>query len=805
MVYLEDRRWQWFFNSINGCYNQLDHNGKLIPDSIASPYEMAELCLDAMGETGYVIDLPTQLDSSYRNITGIANFTFLPTGINFPLTGSNPAMDWVCQNPAQALQQLCDQFQRRIVFQCIQDRVIIAQVGQGKTLPRGPSYSIEKRSIALKTPETCDSVGVQGDPTFYQDRFLLEPVALEYDGTYVPVNNVSYAPRGSTGKAQITEIEIQEPTIPIDHSAVFHLYLCNLQGDPERDGLNADSGGITYLTVGAQTGAQVATAFGAVIAAYPGVAALCSVTVSGNKIILTAPGLGQGFNTATKVDGNTVPGEAIFDIITQVAVDPKEPWANCPWPTFSTVQATDRLTFNQAVAHAQASVWKAYRLATVGLDGSSSLKVNGYDGQINSRQQIVLSDRQVDQITPQAASPGQQGIPQQSIVTVTVPVSGTEEGTVFALSVARAGRLNAQNFIFQYRSDIPGHSSTDVCNSLANQVNLSGLPIKATVVVVTAGQVTKIELDGADDQVSFNLATSMAGPPTVGARITTQLTQPNVPKQVGFLTTGLLDTQYIADTYRGLSKDKPSRVYGSVATASLLQDRSIVYVGDDTSDATGNTSPYLLVPVPFRTDPIHQVIIFDNYVHLSRGKEGYGFPVLALQVAVNVRDPDTNQLVAFQRIQPIPPAVTPTLTKMVLKQDVQLNVTTAYAEIGDTFPNTVTPLPPNYLKSISLLEVDPIFRADYYIQQLLTEIQLTAGEVIHYNGIIPIECDGAVQQVTWKGDTVSGCMTMASYNCEHHPLVEPYPRRRRHESLAAIEEQVQRNQRVNQFRQTIGE
>src|ERR1051326_3115921 len=108
---IQDRRWKWLaFGNIQGQYNQLDAHGKLIPWTIQSPAELARKCLDLMGEVNYRLDLPPGLDSSI----GRNQQTFLPTGVNFPLTGTNPPVNWNLP-PAQALQQLCDLFGRRIV------------------------------------------------------------------------------------------------------------------------------------------------------------------------------------------------------------------------------------------------------------------------------------------------------------------------------------------------------------------------------------------------------------------------------------------------------------------------------------------------------------------------------------------------------------------------------------------------------------------------------------------------------------------------------------------------------------------
>ena len=59
---IQDRRWRWpGLASISGSYNQLDNRGKLIPWTIRSPVELAQLCIAAMGEKGAKIILPDGL------------------------------------------------------------------------------------------------------------------------------------------------------------------------------------------------------------------------------------------------------------------------------------------------------------------------------------------------------------------------------------------------------------------------------------------------------------------------------------------------------------------------------------------------------------------------------------------------------------------------------------------------------------------------------------------------------------------------------------------------------------------------
>ena len=88
----------------------------------------------------------------------------------------------------------------------------------------------------------------------------------------------------------------------------------------------------------------------------------------------------------------------------------------------------------------------------------------------------------------------------------------------------------------------------------------------------------------------------------------------------------------------------------------------------------------------------------------------------------------------------------------------------------------------------SILEADPIARANYYLIGQSLQYLITGGQTLRYNGIEPIPCDGAVTQVTWTVGE-GGASTVASINSEHSPVVPPYPARRRAENLRPTEQQ----------------
>jgi hypothetical protein len=692
MVYLQDRRWRWQFGFIDLCVNQLDDNKKLIPGSIMSAEEIAILCLTKMGEVGYSIDLPPGLTTAQR----LQPLQFLPTGVNYPpRIGGNPGINWVARNPAQALQELCEMFGRRIVYQLSTNTVAIVKAGVGGPLP--PGGSIFKDSPSLKAPAMPDAITIKGAPTCYQTRLLLQAVALEWDDTYVPADQVSYAPPVRPETNQITWCHVEVPPDSLDTVVVFQLFIGPLGTDAEEDG--------AMVAYSGNAGDDAETIVGKLLnlvnsSTDQRIKGVVSATANGDVLVLNGIGRDDedgplGFAFGTKIVFPGTPPEnadAIFFYpeVTQAAEKQQGGWATCLPPLFPTVQATDRLTVDQARKRAQASVYKCFQVADVdvttgqGTFGKPSITIPGYPSKV-FRSQLILLPKQVDQITPQKSVPG------------------------------------------------------------ASKV-------------------------------------------------------------------GAFDPQVFLDYYQGLSKSQGPRVYGSVCRRVMSDSDKgpgIVFEGSD-----DNTDSRDLVMVPFTIDPLWQVVTFQNVeaVYVNKDTSGWGFPALALQTAVHVRNQLTWQIESFEMTvplalgatiidggtgQPVNIPITPITAVNPLVQfhdDCQLNVTSNYVAPNQLFLPSGTPTLPNQLLSWNILEADPILRGSYYVYAAWLQLQLAAAETRGYLGLIPIDCDGAIQQVVWSlGER--GCQTVAGMHNEFFAYFPPYHERRRAEDLPAIQEQAERNKR----------
>lgn len=161
-----DRRWRWKFGNIRGAYNQKKADGTLDAATEKTPQELATLCLEAMGETGFSVH-------RMPNVT-------------------RPEVEWDDISPAQALATLCDDLSTRIVLNYATNAVELWPVGDGEDLP------INDFAMTPGWAATSDfapsSIRIVPGPNVYQLRFTTEAVAVEEDGEYKALEEVSYYP-----------------------------------------------------------------------------------------------------------------------------------------------------------------------------------------------------------------------------------------------------------------------------------------------------------------------------------------------------------------------------------------------------------------------------------------------------------------------------------------------------------------------------------------------------------------------------------------------------------------------------------
>jgi hypothetical protein len=169
-----DRRWKWKYGSFSGHWN-VKKNGVIEPRKKKTPRELADMCLEAMGEKNYdtrdLLDLEKKTSLPYRNQIF-------------------PEVHWDRIPPAQALNELVTPLGYRV---CLgwDDRVRIRKYGEGALLP---TEDLMSGGFEANLPETPDSVTVLGGISMHEALWELEAVGLDLDGDWRPLDHLSYAP-----------------------------------------------------------------------------------------------------------------------------------------------------------------------------------------------------------------------------------------------------------------------------------------------------------------------------------------------------------------------------------------------------------------------------------------------------------------------------------------------------------------------------------------------------------------------------------------------------------------------------------
>lgn len=222
----------------------------------------------------------------------------------------------------------------------------------------------------------------------------------------------------------------------------------------------------------------------------------------------------------------------------------------------------------------------------------------------------------------------------------------------------------------------------------------------------------------------------------------------------------------LPEYYNGYARNQVARIYGQYAKhiGSVLWN----------TRADLNTDPMSLVKVEFQLDPFNQVIIFSEPVYRQndQGAEGvYVDPELIIECAVMVRDPNTWSERRPEYIRPLIGGIAP--PECIIREDVIANFIGVYDDENRLIRVT---RPPE--------DADAPLRAEEYCRGMAAKYQTTAAQVQTWNGIVPVDPDGVVQQVSWSIGP-AGIYTTAGTNSEFSTYLPAYSARRQRENLAA--------------------
>lgn len=391
---LVDRRWKWRdIGLVEGWYNQPDPRGKYVPWTVRSPYELALLCLQQMGESRFTIDLPPGL--SRRD--GQNYQEFLQSGQLFPQTSTNPPVNWQPESPAQALARLCDYFGRRLIYDVCSDSIIIARAGQGAVLPQG---SIASAGPSLRSPETPDAIMVYGSPTKYQARFHLIPVGEDWNGQLKPIDLLSYTP---TYTAQTRRISVRI-TMPPDADRTNLQYRFALTISRPADRGPEEFVSLRNVAVGDTAQDQLHKVGADMLAALlaPDIRTLVfadgHIELEGTNPTVNFALAYAGF---LKTNGSAIPPSAkSIQIEDRPAYEEGPTWRYSDYNNFDGVVATPQLQYKDARLLAQKCIGKMFLITGYDPADTSKYMTIPAFGQIQRRQQIIPLSTKVDQVVP---------------------------------------------------------------------------------------------------------------------------------------------------------------------------------------------------------------------------------------------------------------------------------------------------------------------------------------------------------------------------------------------------------------------
>lgn len=198
-VRLFDRRWKWKFGEINGSYNNRNADGTVDPTNEKTPQELAALCFQAMGETGY-------------DVSALPN-------------SDRPFVEWESEVPAVALADLCANYGCEVSLDVPSNRARIVRLGEGQPLPTNGVKSIAN---GMGIGEIPDRIRARSAPTVYQARVKLKAVGIDTDGSIKPIDDLSYAPDGGWSQQDpnelLPEADAGAPERVLANTSVYRMY-----------------------------------------------------------------------------------------------------------------------------------------------------------------------------------------------------------------------------------------------------------------------------------------------------------------------------------------------------------------------------------------------------------------------------------------------------------------------------------------------------------------------------------------------------------------------------------------------------
>lgn len=813
-IRLYDRRWTWADRyTLSGFYCQQDQHKKLVPATARSPFQLAILCLKAMGEAypaaggatvggghvtaitvydggakytsppavtltggggtgatatatisggvvtsvavgsagaGYTspptvtfgvpaafsVDLPGGLAAppSATNpaqpgpldllVDGVGDF--LKIGVNTTRSRTNPVTAWTVTPAAVALAQMIEQYGRAVVFDPIGDAVSVQKLGSGVGLPAGRLLS-DSPSVSLQA--TPQSVTALGAPTRFQVRLRFRAVGKDWDGSWRPLSELSYAPILPAGQAMSVTARVTTLDLVADYTTVVN--------------------GVTFTAAAG----SFATANGIVTALATAINASADTRIAGK---VTASAIGSNLFVTAVAQGYEfkIRCTPTADWLLRVPVGPIP-------PAVAKLNEWEVLFDNKGV-------WTGSDTLSITVNGTPYLSAAGL-----SFDEAVASV--ADQITNASAvaSATAAGGGFVYLAALTTGVTLTVSATISFGKVTVTETTPGTTVQYGFHRSFPGSNPDVRLNGRRTYEQTRDL---AKSTVFSCYQL--VLEDPANPDNKYIPVATLAN---VLNRFLIQLTDSRVEQVVphpGDKT--VVDPRtgqpFSADLYSGYSLDRRPTTFASVNAACITALHYPINGG-----IGPNTSENQEVYIPFDViDYERQVVRFERPLYRLLG-EGNAMVYLpaepVIEIGVIVADPNTFAPLRYGVTVTVGGATAPPVTRVF--EDIRQEIIGRYDS-------------DHKLQDHSVNDLDPQFRGTTYATEVALGYQNPNAEKAVYNNMTPVVLSGLVRQVEWSF-SASGFRTSASANSEFSTVIPSYGERRRAENLPPDKQRAMEN------------
>jgi hypothetical protein len=731
MIRLLDRRWMWRYGfPVNGDHNQQSAARKLIPWTVRSPYQLAYMLLDAMGELvdpAIQIDLPPGLacgpavmgakGPEDKVIDALSEY--LKLGQNLEASFTNQPTTWQSLPAAQALANLAESYGRLIVLDPIEDIVKMVKIGSGIVPPDGVRMA---NSFTQSRDVIPSNVVARGSPTRYQIRFRLRAVGKEWDGSWVPLERLSYAPARNPLKMRV------EATGAYDAGSTYHININDVNFN-----VGAGSGSLASVISSLETSVNAS--------ANPLVAGIATASVSGSKLVIEADTEGVEFEITTS--GSTATAANWFLTCTHGPISGTRDQLN-----------SHSVVWGLPIANGNT--------LSVVIDGNTYQDTVGAAG-AEAAIQFIADQINLDVEDFTASAYGK-----------SLLVTGKTAGVTLVVTAASTGS--------------GGATVTEVASSSFTPKGWERTPYPFGFMAMATDQLTKVEARRLADESVFRCYQVIAEDPadsteksipvpdvgniTNKYRIILQPTRPE-PIQPNLADAAVLDPKtlqpFAAEYYNGYSVDRPNVAYGSVRWG-ILTSMGLIWNRVADSYLTHNTPPRTLLPIPFDIiDPEQQVVRFSVPVYRTLGKDaGFTSQPAELVIETGAMVLDANSApICYEASHPVIGGFGPDATRIF--PDIQREVVGIYDEY-------------HTLLGFTEYDADARIRAEYYAKGWADTLEAPSGYTLRSSGLLQVGLDGLVRQISWS-ISASNVSTTIGVNSEFSRVVLPYPTRRKNENL----------------------